>query len=59
MRPPSTRTVGLLLALVLASTSLSGCVVLSNAGFYWNLLRANRAGARFYRSYEHLDRDVA
>ncbi|MFW6261845.1 MAG: alpha/beta hydrolase [Spirochaetota bacterium] len=38
---------------------VSGCAVLRNAGFYWNLARANRAGARFYRTYDHLERDVA
>ncbi|HKJ85048.1 MAG TPA: alpha/beta hydrolase [Spirochaetia bacterium] len=59
MRLPSFRTIGLLLVLTLAAISISGCAMLRGTTFYWNLFRANRAGARFYRSYEHLDRDVA
>lgn len=44
-------------ALVILS-ALAGCAVLDNVGYAWGLLRANRAGARFYRNYEHLERDV-
>lgn len=42
----------------LALVLISGCALLSNVSFYGNLLRANRAGVRFRRTYEHLELSV-
>ncbi len=44
--------------LLLALITLSGCTVISDAGFYLDLLRANRAGVRFRRTHEALELDV-
>lgn len=49
--PKSSRLLLLLSAVFL----FAGC---STIGFYWDLYRANRAGNRFWRTYEHLERDV-
>ena len=59
-RPARPTRLALLVVTAVALISLvSGCAVLRNAGFYWNIARANRAGARFYRTYDRLERDVA
>ncbi|MFW5743713.1 MAG: alpha/beta hydrolase [bacterium] len=52
-------TIRILSVLVATVVSLSGCAAFGGSGFYWNLLQARRAGRSFYRSYEHVDRDVA
>ena len=53
---PLAPAVGIVL---LALIGLSGCATLSDAGYYFNLWRASRAGDRFYRNYEPGERDVA
>ncbi len=45
-------------ALVLAIAAVTGCALLSAAGYYASLYRAHRAGERFRRTYEHLRIDV-
>ena len=44
---------------LLIAVLLSGCAILSDLPFYANLLRANREGVRFRRTYEHLELDIA
>jgi acetyl esterase/lipase len=44
-----------LILLSLVVIAVSGCALFSNVTFYGNLLRANRAGVRFRRTYENLE----
>ncbi|MFW5785915.1 MAG: alpha/beta hydrolase [bacterium] len=53
---PLVPAVGIVL---LTLIGLSGCATVSDAGYYFNLWRASRAGDRFYRNYEPGERDVA
>ena len=56
---PSRRRVLIRIALTIIATALLGsCAAFSNVAFYGNLFRANRAGVRFRRTYEHLELGV-